>query len=117
MVYILQSYKSRWCKCYDFDNDSYYYYDRLSILNTSIISSQWERPETYDELEVDEDKYEIACEILKLFYQRYNLTKVSSINDILNMYRNNYGELFVQLAEKYKLTDLRMFNGIDLDKD
>lgn len=117
LVYLLQTYGSRWCKCYDTASDSYYFYDRLSILNSNVVSSCWDRPPTFDELEASEDKYESACEILKLFYSKYNPDKMASINDILNLYRNRYGELFLQLAERYNVTDLRMFGGIDLSND
>ena len=117
LVYLLQTYGSRWCKCYDASSDSYYFYDRMSILNANIVSSCWDRPPTFDELEASEDKYESACEILKLFYAKYNPEKVSSVNDILNLYRNRYGELFLQLAERYNVTDLRIFGGIDLSND
>ena len=112
--YVIYTYKSRWCKCYDPASDSYYYYDQCFVVNNTLASSQWERPLMYDESETNENKYECACEILKLFYSKFNSSKISDINNILTVYRHNYTDLFMLLAQKYN-TDLNMFRGIGFD--
>ena len=39
------------------------------------------------------------------------------MNDILHIYKGNYTDLFVQLAERYKLDDLSIFQGIYLEDE
>ena len=98
-------YGSRWTKLYDVYNDAVYYYDRVTT------SSQWQRPDSYDENPKEEALTDRAREILKNFYTIYNPEKLININDILHMYKNNYQELFVQLADRYQVQDLSLFTG------
>jgi len=106
---VVTYYGSRWCKYYDLAYDSFYYYDRVTG------TSQWERPYDFDMSGRDENKWEQACATLLQFYRLYNPERVRDLNEILVAYRDRYTELFLTLAEKYRVTDLSMFKGIDLD--
>lgn len=119
-------YGSRWVKCYDASANSYYYYDRCAESVAVALAysggnaeevaySQWEQPETYDETELMEYNYELACEILRTFYTMYNPEKMWDIDAILLMYRGKYSDLFLQLANRYQVTDMSIFNGIDFN--
>ena len=83
---------------------------------TETYQSSWEQPETYDESLTIEYKYERACELLIKFYTQYNPNKYGDIDAILLQYRNKYSDLFVQLANRYELQDMDIFQGIDFDK-
>lgn len=98
-------YGSRWTKLYDIYNDALYYYDRVTS------ASQWHRPAFYDEDLKQELSTDKAREILKNFYTLYNPEKLVNINEILHMYKNNYNELFIQLADRYQVQDLSLFTG------
>jgi hypothetical protein len=106
---ILSYYGSRWTKAYDEDFARCYYIDRVKG------GSQWERPDTLDLPPVEETRYDKALELLRTFYLRYNPEKMNQVNDILTVYRDRYTELFISLADRYGVTDLSMFKGIDLD--
>jgi ankyrin repeat protein len=106
---IITYYGSRWCKYYDHTYDSSYYYDHVTG------TSQWDRPYDFDMSSRNECKWEQACTTLLQFYRLYNPDRVRDLNDILVVYRDRYTELFLTLAEKYRVTDLSMFKGIDLD--
>jgi len=106
---IITYYGSRWCKYYDHTYDSSYYYDHITG------TSQWDRPYDFDMSSRNESKWEQACTTLLQFYRLYNPDRVRDLNDILVVYRDRYTELFLTLAEKYRVTDLSMFKGIDLD--
>ena len=96
-------------KLYDNEADALYYFDRISG------SSQWERPDSYDENSKDEGRSDLTRETLKKFYTLYNPKKLPTMNEIMLVYKGNYTALFIELAERYKLEDLSIFNGIDLD--
>lgn len=96
---------SRWTKVYDSENDSVYYYDRI------LLVSQWERPQLFDENLSQEEEIDKVRYILKKFYDKYNPDKLFTINDIIHVYKHNFAELFVQLAERYNVQDLSIFYG------
>jgi uncharacterized protein len=98
-------YGSRWTKLYDIYNDATYFYDRATA------QSQWDRPAFYDEDPKEEASADKARAILKNFYAIYNPEKLVNINEILHMYKNNYQELFIQLADRYQVQDLSLFTG------
>ena len=100
---------SRWTKGFDHTYDSFYYVDRITG------QTQWERPAAFDESQEEEDKFDTACNLLKLFYINFNPEKLKDINGILVKYRNKYTDLFIQLAEKYQVDDLSIFDGVVLD--
>jgi ankyrin repeat protein len=106
---VIQYYGSRWTKLYDHSSDSLYYFDRITN------SSQWDRPVTYDETKKDEKNTDTAREVLKKFYIRFNREKLKDVNEILFTFRTNYTEMFLQLANRYNLTDLSMFEGVIID--
>lgn len=106
---VLHYYQYRWTKLYDASNDCLYYFDRVTQ------SSQWERPLTYDESKQEEAARDAARDVLKKFYLIYNPEKVAGMNEILYMFRNRYSELFLQLANRYNVTDLSIFEGVMLD--
>jgi len=95
---------SRWTKLYDHINDSLYYYDRV------LLVSQWDRPQTYDEDTAEEEDMDNTREILRQFYWQYNQNKLETINDILHVYKGNFADLFLQLAERYQVQDLSIFS-------
>lgn len=105
---VVQFYGSRYTKLYDASSDILYYFDRV------CNSSQWERPIYYDELKENEASADTAREILKKFYMKYNPDKLKDINEILYTFRDGYAELFIQLANRYNVTDLTMFEGVML---
>lgn len=94
---------SRWTKLYDHSNDSVYYYDRV------LLSSQWDRPQTFDEDVACEAEMDSTRDILRRFYSFHNPEKLSTINDILHVYKGNFSDLYVQLAERYQVQDLSIF--------
>lgn len=98
------SYGSRWTKLYDHVNDSVYYYDR------ALLVSQWDRPQTFDEDVTCELEIDRTRDILRNFYNLYNQEKLATINDILHVYKGNFSDLFVQLAERYQVQDLSIFS-------
>lgn len=95
---------SRWTKLYDHTNDSVYFYDRV------LLISQWDRPETYDESSSQEVEMDTTRDILRNFYRLYNQEKLETINDILHVYKGNFADLFLQLAERYHVQDLSIFS-------
>ena len=95
---------SRWTKLYDYENDSVYYYDR------ALLASQWDRPQTFDEDVASEEEMDRTRDILRHFYNLYNQEKLSTINDILHVYKGNFPDLFLQLAERYQVQDLSIFS-------
>lgn len=111
LVAVVTYYGSRWAKLYDPGADTVYYFDRVSG------SSQWERPPTYDLSTKAEGVLDTARECLRKFYLQFNPNKLHSMNDILHIYKGNYTDLFVQLAERYKLDDLSIFQGIYLEDE
>jgi hypothetical protein len=106
---VLLYYGARWTKGYDHSYDCYYYVDRASGV------TQWDRPDGFDEAAAEEEKFDSACNLLKVFYLNFNPDKYKDINSILVMYRNKYTELFLSLAEKYEVEDLSIFDGIDFE--
>jgi lysyl-tRNA synthetase class II len=70
---------------------------------------------SYDEDEKSEALFNKACEVLKVFYLKHNPQKMKDLNGIISKYRNRYTDLFMELAEKYQLDDLSMFDGIYFD--
>ena len=71
-----------------------------------------ERPVSFDESKEEEDKFNKACTLLKVFYLNFNPDKFKDINSILVRYRNKYTELFLSLAEKYNVEDLTIFEEL-----
>lgn len=106
-------YGSRWYKSYDYANSSYYYSDRVGSLDGSW--SSWVMPDTYDEAPRKEQEFEIACHLLHQFYSKYNPAKLKDMGLILDTYRGKFSDLFLQLANRYAVTDLSMFEGIEFD--
>eukprot|EP00598_Pedospumella_elongata_P014145 CAMPEP_0184992258 /NCGR_PEP_ID=MMETSP1098-20130426/40493_1 /TAXON_ID=89044 /ORGANISM="Spumella elongata, Strain CCAP 955/1" /LENGTH=1255 /DNA_ID=CAMNT_0027517835 /DNA_START=84 /DNA_END=3851 /DNA_ORIENTATION=- len=106
---VMLYYGARWSKLYDVNFDTVYYLDRATGV------SQWERPDAYDEPAAEESRTDKARAVLHRFYSTYNPEKLSSMNDILFMYKNRFTELFISLADKYSVEDLSMFEGVDLD--
>jgi ankyrin repeat protein len=106
---VMLYYGARWSKLYDATFDSVYYLDRATG------TSQWERPDAFDEPAKEENSTDKARAVLHRFYSTYNPEKLGSMNDILFMYRNRYTELFISLADKYNVEDLSMFEGVELD--
>ena len=100
---VVAYYGAMWTKQYDSSYDAVYYTDHVTG------NTQWDRPYTYDESTVQEKKDDKARETLKKFYMTYNPEKLHECNHILTVYKNNYNDLFIRLAEKYKITDLCMF--------
>eukprot|EP00602_Paraphysomonas_sp_CaronLab_P009640 CAMPEP_0185021000 /NCGR_PEP_ID=MMETSP1103-20130426/3649_1 /TAXON_ID=36769 /ORGANISM="Paraphysomonas bandaiensis, Strain Caron Lab Isolate" /LENGTH=1577 /DNA_ID=CAMNT_0027552265 /DNA_START=163 /DNA_END=4896 /DNA_ORIENTATION=+ len=98
-------YGSRWTKLYDAYNNEVYYYDRV------LGNSQWHRPDSYDENPGEETSSDKAREVLVNFYMQYNPDKLINVNEILHTYKNNYSELFVQLAQRYQVEDISMFTA------
>ena len=96
-------YGSRWSKAYDVSYDATYYVDKVTG------QTQWERPETYDETPETENKQDTARDILRNFYLNYNPEKITEINKIVEVFRDNYTELFLKLAERYQVEDLSIF--------
>jgi hypothetical protein len=105
----LAHYGSRWSKLLDPASESVYYYD------AATFQSQWDRPDTYDELPDDERKSDQARDLILQFYKMYNPTKTGDINDIIAAYKGKYTELFISLATKYEVEDLSMFAGVNFD--
>jgi hypothetical protein len=109
LVDSMLSHGSRWTKSYDATYDMCYYEDRATG------NTQWDRPESYDEPAKAEENTDRARELLKVFYLKYNPSKITQMNEILAMYKNRYTELFITLCERYHIDDLSMFSGIDLE--
>ena len=107
---IMLYYGSRWTKLYDGDQDCCYFYDNVTG------TSQWERPLTCDIDPKNERAQDAARDCLRSFYLQYNPTKLMSMDAILQMYKGKYTELFLQLAERYKVDDLSIFQGIYIEE-
>ena len=103
---VAQYYGSRWTKLYDVESGGEYYFDRVSGV------SQWDRPITFDENPAEEHSRDVARGVLKQFYSKYNPEKLKDMNEILFVFRDNYSELFIQLANRYSVEDLWMFEGV-----
>jgi ankyrin repeat protein len=100
---VLLYYGSRWTKLYDIHSQVVYYFDRV------LGASQWHRPDSYDELPINEMNTDKARDILINFYTLYNPEKLYQINEILHVYDNKFPELFIQLANRYEVQDLSIF--------
>lgn len=98
-------YGSRWTKLYDDSNNCLYYFDRV------LGTSQWDRPQSYDENLRDEETTDRVRNILVDFYFQYDPSNLTQINEILHLYQAKYAELFIQLANKYDVQDLSVFLG------
>ena len=94
---------SRWTKLYDHVNDAVYYHDRIQNI------SQWDRPRMFDQDAAFEAEVDCTREILIRFYNIYNKEKLSTINDIIDVYQGNFSGLFLQLAERYQVHDFSIF--------
>lgn len=106
---IILYYGSRWSLGYDSQYGAVYYLDYISG------ASQWDRPEAFDVPPKEEKKYLKALEILLSFYEKYNPDKVKDAHTILNAFQGRYTELFINLANRYNVQDLSMFQGVDFD--
>lgn len=128
---VLLSYGSRWTKLFDVTHRAAYYYDRITgllfilALGVFVMQSEWhcmtgvsswEEPSCFDIPPQIEEKDNQARDLLISFYDKYNPTKLSDINDIQFVYRNRYTELFISLANKYEIEDLSMFAGISFEE-
>jgi len=102
-------YGSRWTKLYDPSADAVYFLDRVTG------HSQWERPPTYDMEPKAERALDAARECLRTFYLQYNPSKLESMNDILHLYKGKYTELFIELAGRYSVDDLSIFQGVYIE--
>lgn len=101
-----ETYGSRWTKCYDAQYMASYYYDHVTQ------QAHWTRPPTCDLLPQDERDFDLAQDLLTRFYTQHNATKLAQLNDILFLYRRRYTELFITLAQRYEVQDLKMFEGV-----
>ena len=106
---VVSYYGSRWAKLYDSSSDSIYYFDRVSGF------SSWHRPPTYDLDYKLERALDTARNCLRKFYLQYNPSKLHAMNDILHIYKDKYTDLFVELAERYEVQDLSIFQGVYID--
>ena len=101
---MLLYYGTRWVKLYDPQNDEIYYYDRVLRIST------WLRPNDFDEKREDEKLNDQIRDVLKRFYWSYNPEKLGNINDIMAAFKNKHQELFLQLAERYRVEDFSIFS-------
>jgi phenolic acid decarboxylase len=77
--------------------------------------SCWDEPTSFDVDAATEFKDDQARNLLLNFYTKFNPAKLQEVNDILSVYKNNYTELFISLANKYEMEDLSMFAGVTFD--
>jgi len=99
-------YGSRWTKCYSAEYGSFYFYDRVTG------STTWELPELYDVDPAEEKKTDAARDALISFYSIYNPDKLYDIDKIVEAYKGKYTELFIDLAGRYEVEDLSIFQGV-----
>ena len=99
-------YGSRWTKCYSAEYNSTYFYDRATGATT------WELPSLYDVDPTEEAKTDAARDILVKFYSMYNTDKLYDVDKIVEAYKGKYTELFVDLANRYNVKDLTLFEGV-----
>ena len=97
---------SRWTKCYSAEHNCCYYLDRPTG------SSCWEQPELYDADPKDERKTDTARDALISFYSQYNPTRLHDVDKIVEAYRGKYTELFIDLATRYNVQDLSIFENV-----
>ncbi len=107
---IILYYGSRWSLGYDSQFATIYYLDYCTG------ASQWNKPESFDVPPKEESKYLKALDILIKFYEKYNPEKVKDTHSILSAFQGRYTELFINLANRYNVQDLSMFQGIDFDQ-
>jgi 26S proteasome non-ATPase regulatory subunit 10 len=103
-------YGSRWTKCYSAEYGSFYFHDRASGATT------WEPPELYDVDPAEEKKADSARDALIRFYTLYNPDKLYDIDKIVEAYKGKYTELFIDLAGRYEVEDLSIFEGVYVDE-
>lgn len=94
---------SRWDKLYDASSQAVYYYDRV------LGTSQWDRPISFDLDAKEELATDSARNALIRFFSIYSPQRLGKINEIINLYRNRYTELFIELATRYKIPDISIF--------
>jgi hypothetical protein len=103
---VMLHYGARWAKLYDAAQDALYFFDR------SNGRTQWDRPETWDVSPKDEQQEDVVRDTLRKFYALYNPDKAVDLNQIMQAYKGNYTQLFIQLADRYEVEDLSLFEGV-----
>ena len=100
---------SRWTKCYSAEHNCFYYLDRPTG------NSVWEQPELYDADPKEEAKTDSARDALIRFYSAYNPQRLYDVDKICEAYKGKFTELFIDLASRYNLEDLSIFEGVYID--